>query len=129
LVGWSVGPHNEILQKEEDDEILQNLLASKTGYVEIALRLVWIILVVSQFHIYTLSLQHKKETSPLKSVITGFTCSPKRPENRFYMLFWGIWAPPKRSKKVYKSLQVGYMYVPMSKLENKPLTESSDPFF
>jgi hypothetical protein len=39
----------------------------------------------------------------------------------FFMLFWGIWAPPKGPKKVIKGPQVDRMYVPMSKLENKPL--------
>jgi hypothetical protein len=40
------------------------------------------------------------------------------------MLFWGIWAPQNGPKKEYKGLQVGEMYVSLSKLENKPLTES-----
>jgi hypothetical protein len=45
-----------------------------------------------------------------------------------FMLFWGIWAPPKGPIEVLKGLQVGGMYVPMSKLENKPLTKSIGPF-
>jgi hypothetical protein len=31
-------------------------------------------------------------------------------------------------RKVHKDLQVGLLYNPMSKLENKPLTESLGPF-
>jgi hypothetical protein len=50
----------------------------------------------------------------------------------FYAVFaflGAIWAPPNRPKKVPKGLQVGEMYGPMSKLENKLLTKSSGPFF
>jgi hypothetical protein len=54
--------------------------------------------------------------------------SPKQPENRFLMLFWGIWAPPNEPQKVLEGLQVDRMYVPISKLENKPLTKSLGPF-
>jgi hypothetical protein len=41
-----------------------------------------------------------------------------------FMLFWGIWAPPIRPKKVHKGSQVNWMYVAMSKFENKLLTKS-----
>jgi hypothetical protein len=41
----------------------------------------------------------------------------------FFLLFWGIWAPPNGPKKVLKSPQVGGMYVPMLRLEKKPLTK------
>jgi hypothetical protein len=44
------------------------------------------------------------------------------------MLFWGIWAPSKGPKKVLKGPKVDKMYVPMSKLENKPLNKSFNPF-
>jgi hypothetical protein len=40
------------------------------------------------------------------------------------MLFWGIWAPPNGPKKVHKGPRLGEMYLPVSKLENKPLTKS-----
>jgi hypothetical protein len=53
----------------------------------------------------------------------------KKSENSFFMLDWGIWAPPNGPKKVHKGPQVDRMYVPMSKLENKPLTKSLGPFF
>jgi hypothetical protein len=45
------------------------------------------------------------------------------------MLFWGIWAPPNGPKKVHKGPQADRMYVPMSKLEKKPLTKSLGVFF
>jgi hypothetical protein len=32
----------------------------------------------------------------------------------FFLLFWGVWAPPNGSKKVHKSPQVDGMYGPMS---------------
>jgi len=45
------------------------------------------------------------------------------------MLFWDIWALPIGRNKIHKGLQMGWMYVPVSKLENKPLTESLDHSF
>jgi hypothetical protein len=45
------------------------------------------------------------------------------------MLFWGIWAPPNIPQKVNRGPQVGRMYVPMFKLESRPLTISLGPFF
>jgi hypothetical protein len=49
-------------------------------------------------------------------------------KNKFFVLFWGIWAPSNGPKKVLKSPQVGGMYVPMLRLENKPLTKLIGPF-
>jgi hypothetical protein len=34
----------------------------------------------------------------------------------FFMLFWGIWAPPNGRKKIHKGLQVGGGFVTMSEL-------------
>jgi hypothetical protein len=51
------------------------------------------------------------------------------PENCFFTLFWGIWAPPNGPKKVHRGPQVGRMYVPMFKVENRPLIISTNPFF
>tara|TARA_B110001454_G_scaffold86672_1_gene83140 strand:- start:497 stop:694 length:198 start_codon:yes stop_codon:yes gene_type:complete len=51
------------------------------------------------------------------------------------MLFWGIWAPqngpapPNGPEKVHRGPQVGMMYVPMFKLENRPLTISLGLFY
>jgi hypothetical protein len=45
-----------------------------------------------------------------------------------FVLFRGTWASPKGPKKVPKGPQVSGMYVPMCRLENKPLTESISPF-
>ena len=53
---------------------------------------------------------------------------PKQPENKFFMLFGGIWAPPNGREKVQKGPQLGKMYLLVSKLENKPLTKSIGPF-
>jgi hypothetical protein len=45
-----------------------------------------------------------------------------------FILVWGIWACPIGPKKVLEGPQVGGMYVPMSKLENRPLAKSLGPF-
>jgi hypothetical protein len=44
------------------------------------------------------------------------------------MLFWGIWVPANGAKKVHRGLQVSRMYVPISKLKDKPLTISLGPY-
>jgi hypothetical protein len=44
------------------------------------------------------------------------------------MLFWGIWLPQNGPKKVHRGPQVSRMYVPMLRLENRPLTISLSPF-
>jgi hypothetical protein len=39
------------------------------------------------------------------------------------MLFWSFWASPNGRKKEPKIPQVGEKYIPISMLENKPLTK------
>jgi hypothetical protein len=46
----------------------------------------------------------------------------------FKTYFWAIWALPFGPKKVPKGPQVGELYGPMSKLNNKPLIKLSGPF-
>jgi hypothetical protein len=53
----------------------------------------------------------------------------KQPKNSFFMMFWGILAPPNGPKKVHRGPQVDRMYVPMFNLENRPLAISLGPFF
>jgi hypothetical protein len=48
----------------------------------------------------------------------------KQPENIFSCCFGGIGATPNGPKKVHKGPQVDRIYVPMFKLENRPLTIS-----
>jgi hypothetical protein len=48
---------------------------------------------------------------------------------KFFYAVFGHLGNPKWTKKVLKGPQVGEMYVPMSRLENKLLTESIGPFF
>ena len=52
----------------------------------------------------------------------------KQPENSFFRLFWGIWAPQNRPKKVLNGPQVDKMYGSMAWLENEALTKSINPF-
>jgi hypothetical protein len=52
--------------------------------------------------------------------------SPKQPENSFLCCFGAI-GHPNELKKILESLQVAGKYVPMSKLEYKPLTKSLGP--
>jgi hypothetical protein len=57
---------------------------------------------------------------------------PKQPDKQDFMGFFpfgAIWAPPYEPEKVPKGTQVGGMYGPMSKLNNKPLIKLSGPFF
>jgi hypothetical protein len=72
----------------------------------------------------------KLEDKPLTKSLGPFLQEKwsKTARNYFSMQFGGIWAPPNGRKKVHKGLQVGQIYVSMSKLKNKPLTESLGPF-
>jgi hypothetical protein len=46
-----------------------------------------------------------------------------------YAFFFSVWAPPNGPRKVLKGMQVSEMYGSMSKIKNKPLTNSLQPFF
>jgi hypothetical protein len=53
---------------------------------------------------------------------------PKGPKTGCKTIFWLFWTS-NRLKKVHKGLQVGGMYDPKFKLNNKPLTKSLGPLF
>jgi hypothetical protein len=52
-----------------------------------------------------------------------------KPKNVLFLSVLGHLGTPNGPKKVHRGPQVGRMYVPIFRLENRPLTISISPFF